>query len=136
MKEETKQPSIDDFTPKMRFGFPDGAELTVGTKWDDDDPLNYGVHLLFNSRTSSEPGMNLLLPPHSIDVLIPVLQDFANQARYIMGQKTVQYPPLPQTKKAKGKRPAKKASVATSVPAPGARDADRSKVAIEDRQPE
>jgi hypothetical protein len=120
MEEKTKQPTIDDFTPKMRFQFPNGAVLTMGTRRDEDDPLVYGVQLIYESRGASEPEMNILLPPHSVDIMIPVLEDMANQARYIMGQKTVEYPPRPQTKKPERKRPANKAPEATSEPAPGA----------------
>jgi hypothetical protein len=117
MEENKKQPSIDDFMPKTRIQFPDGAVLTVGTKRDDDNPLHYGVQLMFTTGTTPEPGMNVLLPPHSIDVLIPVLQDFANQARFIMGQKTVEYPPMPEGKKRKPKKKtAIKASHGTALP--------------------
>lgn len=38
MEEKKKQPTIDDFTPKKRFQFPDGAILTMGTRRDDEDP--------------------------------------------------------------------------------------------------
>ncbi len=111
MKENPKQPSIDDFTPKTRFEFPDGAVLTLGTKCDGDDFMRYGVQMVFTLSPDSEPGMNILLPPHSIDVLIPVLQDLANQARFIMGQNMVEYPPMPETGKPKRKRqPTKKAA--------------------------
>jgi len=120
MEEKTKQPTIDDFTPKMRFQFPDGAVLTMGTRRDEDDPLVYGVQLIYESGRSPEPEMNILLPPHSVDIMIPVLEDMANQARYIMGQKTIEYPPRPQSKKPKRKKPANKALHATSESAPGA----------------
>jgi len=120
MEDENRRPTLDDLSPKMRFQFPDGAILTMGTKRDEDDPLLYGVHLLYASGNSPEPEMNILLPPHSVDVMIPVLEDMANQARFIMGYKTVEYPPRPQSKKPKRKKPANKASDATSEPARGA----------------
>lgn len=94
-----KQPTMDDYSPKTRLQFPDGAILTVGTRRDVDDPMYYGVNLVYASGATPEPEMNILLPPHSIDVLIPILENFANQARYIMGDKTVEYPPLPKSKK-------------------------------------
>jgi hypothetical protein len=97
MEDGQRQPTLDDFAPKTRLEFPDGAILVVGTKRDDDDPLCYGVHMVFNSGRHDEPGMNILLPPHSIDVLIQILEARANEARFIMGQKMVDYPPLPQT---------------------------------------
>ena len=120
MENAQEQPTLDDFAPKTRFQFPDGALLVVGTKRDDDDPLRYGIHLVYNSGRNPEPEMNILLPPHSIDVLIPVLEARANEARFIMGQKMVEYPTMPQTTKPKRKKAANKASHATSEPAPGA----------------
>ena len=105
---DPNQPSIDDYLPKTRLEFPDGAILTLGTRCDDDDVVRYGVHLVYALTPDSEPGMNILLPPHSIDVLIPVLQDLANQARFIMGQKMVEYPPMPKARKPKRKTSATK----------------------------
>ena len=75
--------------------------LIVGTKQDNDDPTQYGVHLAFTSGTSSEPEMDILMPPHSIDVLIHVLQEHANEARFIMGNKMVDYSPKLESKKQK-----------------------------------
>ena len=120
MEDKIRQPTIDDFTPKMQFQFPDGAILTMGTRRDEDDPLVYGVQLVYASGRSSEPEMNILLPPHSVDVMIPVLETMANQARYIMGQRIVEYPARPHAKKPKRKKSANKAPEATSEPAPGA----------------
>jgi hypothetical protein len=101
MTEKGRRPVLDDAEPKTRLKLPDGAMLTVGTKQDNDDPAQYGVQLLFTSATSSEPEMNILLPPHSIDVLIHVLQEHANEARFIMGHKMVDYPPKLESKKKK-----------------------------------
>ena len=122
MENSTRRPTIDDFTPKTRLQFPDGSILTVGTKRDDDDPLQYGVQLVYDSGATPEPGMNILLPPHSIDFLIPLLENLANQARFIMGQRMVEYPTRPQirTPKRKKKKAANQASHATSKPAPSA----------------
>jgi len=114
MEDNQRQPTLDDFAPRTRFQFPDGALLVVGTKRDDDDPLRYGVQLAYNSGRNAEPEMNILLPPHSIDVLIPILQERANEARYIMGGKMVDYPPMPQIMKPKRKKAAKKASEVTA----------------------
>ena len=118
MEDSQRQPTLDDFAPKTRFQFPDGALLVVGAKRDDDDPLRYGVHLVYNSGRNPEPEMNILLPPHSIDVLIPVLEARANEARFIMGQKMVEYPPMPQTAKPKRKKTANKTSEPSVAPAP------------------
>lgn len=113
-------PTLDDSAPKTRFEFPDGALLVIGTRRDDDDPISYAVHLVYASGQNPEPEMNLLIPPHSIDMLISVLQERANEARYIMGQKMVEYPLLPQINKPKRKKSANKASEATSGSARGA----------------
>jgi hypothetical protein len=110
MEEKTRVPSLDDFTPKTRLQFPDGAILTEGTKRDDDDQLVYGVHLVFASGATPKPGMDLLLPPHSVDILITILQNAANNARFIMGQKLVDYPAVPQAQGTKRKRAARKTS--------------------------
>ena len=104
MEEQKQQPTLDNYLPKTRLQLADGATLTIGTKRDDDDPLYHGVNLVFASGRQPEPEMNLLLPPHSIDMLIQVLQERANEARYIMGQKMVEYPKLPEKKIGKKKK--------------------------------
>lgn len=114
MMEKGKQPVLDDAEPKTLLKLPDGAMLIIGTKKDDDDPTQYGVNLAFTSATSSEPEMNILLPPHSIDVLIQVLQEHANEARFIMGHKMMDYSPTLETKSKKktrsGSKPHKSSS--------------------------
>jgi hypothetical protein len=65
---------------------------------DEDNPVVHGVQLLYESGRSPEPGMHILLPPHSVEGMIPILEDTANQARYIMGHKTVEYPARAQVK--------------------------------------
>jgi hypothetical protein len=97
--ENGRQLTLDDAEPKTRLQFPDGAILAVGTKQDNDDPAYYGVHLVFTSDINSEPEMNILLPPHSIDVLIHILQEHANNARFIMGHKMVDYTQKLESKK-------------------------------------
>jgi hypothetical protein len=104
MEEQKRQPTPDDYLPKTRLQLADGATLTIGTKQDGDDPLYHGVNLVFDSGRNAEPEMNILLPPHSIDMLIQILQERANEARYIMGQKMVEYPKLPEKKIGKKKK--------------------------------
>jgi hypothetical protein len=99
MMENAKRLALDDAESKTRLQFPDGAILAVGTKQDNDDPTHYGVHLVFTSGINSEPEMNILLPPHSIDVLIHILQEHANEARFIMGHKMVDYTQKLESKK-------------------------------------
>jgi hypothetical protein len=106
--ENGRQLALNDAEPKTRLQLPDGAMLVVGTKQDNDDPTHYGVQLLFTSSNSPEPGWNILLPPHSIDVLIHVLQEHANEARFIMGQKMVNYSPELESKKKKKLNSARK----------------------------
>ncbi|MGQ9661751.1 MAG: hypothetical protein ACUVWX_05340 [Kiritimatiellia bacterium] len=92
MEDTQRKRTLDDLAPKTQFRFPNGAVLVVGTRRDDDDPLGYGVHLGYSSGRNVEPEMNILLPPYSIDILIPILQEAANEARFIMGEKMVDYP--------------------------------------------
>ena len=94
-------PTLDDLAPKTRLDFPDGASLLVGTRRNDDDATLYAVHVIYDSGQTREPEMEILLPTPSIDILISVLQDAANQARFIMGQKRVDYPQLNKPPKAK-----------------------------------
>ncbi|MBI5592963.1 MAG: hypothetical protein HY881_21045 [Deltaproteobacteria bacterium] len=47
MMENARRMALDDAEPKTRLQFPDGALLVVGTKQDNDDPTQYGVHLVF-----------------------------------------------------------------------------------------
>ena len=99
MTENDRRLALDYAESKTRLQLPDGAMLTVGTKQDNDDPTQYGVHLVFTSGINSQPEMNILLPTHSIDVLIHVLQEHANEARFIMGHKMVDYSPKFESKK-------------------------------------
>lgn len=104
--------TVDNLIPKTRLNFPGGESLSVGTRRDDDDPTLYGVHVVYDSGQTPDPEMEILLPPHSIDVFISILQEAANQARFIMGQKLVDYPkinkPLPSKKTIQKKPEAKK----------------------------
>ena len=110
MRKKPRQSSAKDivFRPTTRLELPDGSVLTIDTSRDADDPLQCGVQLTFTSGLGVEPGMNLVLPPHSIDVLVPLLQNMANQARYIMGEKMVEYPETTEPEKAIRKKKANK----------------------------
>jgi hypothetical protein len=99
MMKKGTEPVLNDAESKTRLQFPDGALLVVGTKQDKEYPTQYGVHLVFTSDINSQPGMNILLPTHSIDVLIQVLQKHANEARFIMGYEMVDYSPKLESKK-------------------------------------
>ena len=80
--------TLENLTQKTKINFPSGESLIVGTLRDDDDPTLYGVHVAYDSGQAPDPEMEILLPPHSVDVLVSILQEVANQARFIMGQKT------------------------------------------------
>ena len=105
---QKRQPTPDDYLPKTILQLADGATLIVGTKQNDDDPLCQGVNLVFASGRQPEPEMNLLLPPQSVDTLIQVLQERANEARYIMGQKMVEYPRIRDGRRGKKRQQANK----------------------------
>jgi hypothetical protein len=55
-----RQLALNDAEPKTRLQLPDGAMLAVGTKQDNDDPTQYGVHLVFTSGINSQPEMDIL----------------------------------------------------------------------------
>jgi len=132
-----EQPSLDDLMPKVQFQFPDGSLLTMGTR-SDPDSFAFGVQIIYESGSWPEPEMNILLPPHSIDEMIPVLEEMANQARYLMGQKLVDYPPRPEKKPAR-KRTARKAGKAageSSEPAPEANSAAPRRGRAQRKQPD
>ena len=87
--------SLDQFLPKTRFQFPDGAILCVGTIRCD-DRIHQAVYLSYSSSGSSTPSMELELPPKTVEVIIQHLQERANEARYINGEKMLEYPkPFP-----------------------------------------
>lgn len=108
--ENSIQLSLDDAESKTRLQFPDGALLVVGTKQDKNEPTRFGVNLVFSSDINSQPEMNILLPAHSVDVLIHVLQEHANMARFIMGHKMVDYSQKLEVKKKRKQSSARKRS--------------------------
>jgi hypothetical protein len=87
--------SFDQFLPKTKFQFPDGAILCVGTI-SCDDQIHQAVYLSYTAAGAATPGMELELPPKTVEVIIQHLQERANEARYINGEKMLEYPkPLP-----------------------------------------
>ncbi len=109
MEENQKQSIAIDISPKTRFEFPDGTSLVVAVRPVEDGSLKYGVNLVYNCDNNAESEISLWLPPHSIDVLVHVLQESANEARFIMGQETIDYPSITSTKNIKRKKKPTKA---------------------------
>jgi hypothetical protein len=109
MDKDQRESIAIDISPKTRFEFPDGTSLVVAVKPVEDGSLQYGVNLIYNSGMNSKSEINLWLPPHSIDVLVPVLQESANEARFIMGHEMLDYPSINSTKKQKRKKEPTKA---------------------------
>ena len=104
--------SLDQFLPKTRFQFPDGAILSVGTIRCD-DRIHQAVYMSYTHAGSSAPTMELELPPKTVEVIIQHLQERANEARYINGEKMLEYPkpfpvkpfrPKPKTSRRKANR--------------------------------
>jgi hypothetical protein len=106
--------SLDQFLPKTRFQFPDGAILCVGTIRCDDQ-IHQAVYLSYAPAGSATPTMELELPPKTVEIIIQHLQERANEARYINGEKMLDYPkPFPVTPfRPKAKTPRRKAAKAS-----------------------
>ncbi len=87
--------SFDAYMPKTRFQFPDAGILSVGTV-SCDDQIHQAVYLSYTPAGSDTPSMELELPPKTVEVIIRHLQERANEARFINGEKMLDYPePVP-----------------------------------------
>jgi hypothetical protein len=84
--------SIDDYLPKTRFQLPEGDCFVIGTMWDQ-ETCRQLVLFQYVSPNSPAPVVEFAVSAASADAIIAVLQDSANQARYINGQRTCVYPP-------------------------------------------
>ena len=82
---------FDQFMPKTQLQFSDGAVLSIGIV-SCDDQIHQAVYLGYTPPDSKTPTMQLELPPKAVDVIIGQLQDHANQARFINGEKLLEYP--------------------------------------------
>ena len=82
--------SLDQFLPKTRFQFPDGAIFCVGTIRCD-DRIHQAVYLSYTPAGAATPTMELELPPKTAEVIIQHLQERANEARFINGEKMLEY---------------------------------------------
>lgn len=73
------------------FQFPDGAILSVATITCH-DTIHEAVHITYIPPSSLNPLMELALPPNSAELLIRALQERTNEARFINGEKLLDYP--------------------------------------------
>jgi hypothetical protein len=83
--------SFDPYLPKTKLQFPDGAILCVGTIRCDDQ-IHQAVYLSYTPDGTAAPAMELELPPKSVEILIQNLLERANEARYINGERMLEYP--------------------------------------------
>lgn len=82
--------------PKTRFQFPDGGILSIGTL-SCDDQIHQAVCLGYTPAGAVAPSMELELPPKTVEVIIQHLQERANEARFVNGEKMLEYPePCPE----------------------------------------
>jgi hypothetical protein len=104
--------------PKTQFQFPDDGILSVGTV-SCEDQIHQAVYLSYTPAGSETPSMELELPPKTVEVIIRHLQERANEARFVNGEKMLDYPkPVPaKPPSAKPSRPRRKTSKkATDLP--------------------
>jgi hypothetical protein len=103
--------NLDQYLPKTRLSFNDGSTLLVATV-SCDDRIHQAVYLSFTPAGAAAPSMELELPPKSVELLIELLQERANEARFINGEKMLVYanpspqpphPPLPKLPRSKVK---------------------------------
>ena len=110
--------AFDRFMPRIRMQFPDGAVLTIGTL-SCDDQIHQAVYLAYTPAGSSTPAMELELPPKSVEIIIQQLQEHANQARFINGERMLEYPkpyPVVPPGASRRKRKAPRRKKATGQP--------------------
>ncbi len=103
--------NFDAYMPRTRFQFPDAGILSVGTVACDDQ-IHQAVCLSYTPAGSSTPSMELELPTKTVEVIIQHLQERANEARFVNGEKMLDYPkPAPvKPPGAKPTRPRQKAN--------------------------
>lgn len=90
--------SFDQYMPKTQMQFTDGSVLAVGTIACEDQ-IHQAVYLSFTPDDSASPTMELELPPKTVEEIIRQLQEYANQARFVNGQRMLEYPePYPEAR--------------------------------------
>jgi hypothetical protein len=102
--------SLDAYMPKMQLEFPDGSILSLGTV-SCDDQIHQAVYLGYTPAGSATPTMELELPPKTVEVIIRLLQERANEARFVNGEKMLEYaePAPSKPREAKSRAPRRKA---------------------------
>jgi hypothetical protein len=83
--------SFDAYMPRTRFQFPEGAAMSIGTIRCDDE-IHQAVYLSYTPVGSTTPSMELELPPKTVEVIIRHLQERANEARFVNGERMLEYP--------------------------------------------
>ncbi len=87
--------SFDAYMPRTRLQFRDAGILTVGTV-SCEDQIHQAIYLSYTPEGSATPSMELQLPPKTVEVIIQQLQERANEARFVNGEKMLEYPkPVP-----------------------------------------
>ena len=112
--------SFDAYMPRTRFQFRDAGILSIGTV-SCEDQIHQAVYLSYTPEGSTAPTMELELPPKTVEAIIQHLQERANEARFVNGEKMLEYPkPVPV--KPPGSKPArtrkKERKKATGQPPP------------------
>jgi hypothetical protein len=117
--------AFDQFMPPTRLQLPDGAAMLVGTL-SCDDQIHQAVYFAYTPAGSTTPTMELELPPKSVELIIRELQEHANEARFINGERMLEYPkPYPAVpagasqRKRKARRQKKKTSQRAAGPNAG-----------------
>ena len=97
--------NFDPYMPGTKFQFREAGTLTIGTK-SCQDQIHQAVYLCYTPEGATTPTMELELPPKSVEVIIQHLQQRANEARFVNGEKMLDYS-IPRPVKAPGSKPAR-----------------------------
>ena len=97
--------------PRTQFQFRDAGTLSVGTV-SCEDQIHQAVYLSYTPEGETTPTMELELPPKTVEVIIQHLQERANEARFVNGEKMLEYvKPVPvKPPGAKAARPRQRAN--------------------------
>jgi hypothetical protein len=83
--------TFDPYMPRIRLQFAEAGVMSIGTV-SCDDQIHQAVYLAYTPKDTDTPTMELELPPKSVEVIIQQLQEHANQARFINGERMLEYP--------------------------------------------
>ena len=109
----------DAYMPRTQFQIRDAGTLSVGTV-SCEDQIHQAVYLSYTPEGETTPTMELELPPKTVEVIIQHLQERANEARFVNGEKMLEYAkPAPvKPPGAKPDRPRQKANQKPSGQSP------------------